>query len=109
MTNNGFGNAFFYRSDQGSRLINNHDFGITYGSYSSADGETYYAALNTDFFYTPGATNNGTSNNNIQRMFLPHHEDDFDFDRGQIMANKLGFFVDTGVIMDIYDYSNNDE
>ena len=110
MTNNGFGNAFLYRSDQGSRLINNLNFGITYGSYSSADGEYHYAALNTDFFYTPGATNNGTSNNNIQRMFLPHHEDDFDFDRGQIMANKLGFFVDTGVIMDIYDVSpNNDE
>ena len=110
MTNNGIGNAFIYRSDQGSRPINNRDFGITYGSYSSADGEYHYAALNTDFFYTPGATNNGTSNNNIQRMFLPHHEDDFDFDRGQIMANKLGFFVDTGVIMDIYDVSpNNDE
>ena len=110
MTNNGFGNAFLYRSDQGSRLINNLNFGITYGAYSSADGEYHYAALNTDFFYTPGATNNGTSNNNIQRMFLPHHLDDFDFDRGQIMANKLGFFVDTGVIMDIYDVSiNNDE
>ena len=110
MTNNGIGNAFIYRSDQGSRPINNRDFGVTYGSNSSADGEYHYAALNTDFFYTPGATNNGTSNNNIQRMFLPHHEDDFDFDRGQIMANKLGFFVDTGVIMDIYDVSpNNDE
>ena len=110
MTNNGFDNAFFYRSDQGSRLSNNRNFGITYQSYSSADGESHYAALNTDFFYTPGATNNGTSNNNIQRMFLPHHEDDFDFDRGQIMANKLGFFVDTGVIMDYYDIStNNDE
>ena len=94
------GNAFFYRSDQGSRLTDSYDFGETYSPYSSEDGETYYAVLNSDFSYTPAA-----SNNNIQRMFLPHHEDDFDFDRGQIMANKLGFFVDTGMVMDLYTYS----
>ena len=94
------GNAFFYRSDQGSRLTDSYDFGETYSPYSNEDGETYYAVLNSDFSYTPSSINN-----NIQRMFLPHHEDDFDFDRGQIMANKLGFFVDTGMVMDIYDYS----
>ena len=69
------------------------------------DGTHYAGVIESDVLYDGG---------NIQRMFLPHHLDDFDFDRGQILANKLGFFVDTGHTMDSrtsgddfygYDYS----
>ena len=59
---------------------------------SSQDGYNYAGVIESNVLYDGG---------NIQRMFLPHHRDDFDFDRGQIMANKLGFFVDTGHTMDI--------
>ena len=58
---------------------------------SSHDGTHYAGVIESDVLYDGG---------NIQRMLLPHHLDDFDFDRGQILANKLGFFVDTGHTMD---------
>ena len=94
-------NNLRYRGDLGFRP-NGSGNNYQYFNSSNQDGRWYAGTVDSDFYYEAG----GSAGGNIQRMVLPHHEDDYDFDRGQIMANKLGFFVDNGHSMDL-DYTLN--
>ena len=89
--------GFKYRADYGSVLDTNSNF--SYFKAPSSGDESYFAGIIYDDYYYSG-------DQGRQRMLLPHHADDFDFDRGQIMAHKLGFFVDNGIAMD-FDPSSN--
>ena len=101
-----YGHGMLFRSADGASYPRGSETELmpVFQSYNH-DGTHYAGVIESDVLYDGG---------NIQRMFLPHHLDDFDFDRGQILANKLGFFVDTGHTMDSrtsgddfygYDYS----
>ena len=101
-----YGHGMLFRSADGASYPRGGETELmpVFQSYQH-DGTHYAGVIESDVLYDGG---------NIQRMFLPHHLDDFDFDRGQILANKLGFFVDTGHTMDSrtsgddfygYDYS----
>ena len=94
-------NNLLYRGDLGFRPKGSGN-NYQYFNSSNQDGRWYAGTVDSDFYYEAG----GSAGGNIQRMVLPHHEDDYDFDRGQIMANKLGFFVDNGHSMDL-DYTLN--
>ena len=87
-----------YRADYGSLL----DTRLNYAYHEAlvSGDKTHYAAEIYDDYYYSG-------NQGRQRMIMPHHADDFDFDRGQIMAHKLGFFVDNGIAMDLVPSTNS--
>ena len=89
------GSGFTYRNDKGAMYDGYSQRGpATFVSVSTSyDGKHYAATINDSYAYDDSGK---------QRMFLPHHADDYDFDRGQIMAHKLGFFVDDGAILDTY-------
>ena len=95
-------NNLLFRGDLGFRP-NSNSTSYQYFESSNQDGKWYAATIDSDFYYEAGGSGGG----NIQRIVLPHHEDDYDFDRGQIMANKLGFFVDNGHSMDLDDELNS--
>ena len=81
--------GFAYRSDLGARPTHRD---VGYYPDSLDDGTDIVGTLTSSTLY---------NDSDKQRLTLPHHEDDYDFDRGQIMAHKLGFFLDDGNIMDI--------
>ena len=87
--------GFRYRTDEGATYDTNayNSIGSAPSISESYDGNHYVAILHDSYLYDDAGK---------QRMFLPHHADDYDFDRGQIMANKLGFFLDDGVILQTY-------
>ena len=87
-----YGHGMIFRSADGASYPRGGETELmpVFQSYNH-DGTHYAGVIDSDVLYDGG---------NIQRMLLPHHLDDFDFDRGQILANKLGFFVDTGHTMD---------
>ena len=87
--------GFRYRTDEGATYDTNayNSIGSAPSISASYDGNHYVAILHDSYLYDDAGK---------QRMFLPHHADDYDFDRGQIMANKLGFFLDDGVILQTY-------
>ena len=81
--------GFAYRSDLGARPTHRD---VGYYPDSLDDGTDIVGTLTSSTLY---------NDSDKQRLTLPHHEDDYDFDRGQIMAHKLGFFLDDGNLMDI--------
>ena len=91
-TNSGFS----YRNDKGAVYASSPNVGAVgqVSTNSTYDGAHYAATINDSYVY---------DDNGKQRMFLPHHADDYDFDRGQIMANKLGFFLDDGIILNFHE------
>ena len=62
--------------------------------YNNIVGDTYSQVLGTV---------NSSHAYDLGRSTLPHHEDDIDFDRGQISSHKLGFQLDN---TQIFDYDN---
>ena len=90
--------GLIYRADYGSALDTRTNYALA-PVPASGDKTDYAAILYDDYYYS--------GNQGRQRMLMPHHADDFDFDRGQIMAHKLGFFVDNGIAMDLVPSTNS--
>ena len=70
------------------------------GFYNPKRNYTYLEAMVGDRDTTMIGTVNSSIPYAIGRSILPHHEDDFDFDRGQISSHKLGFHLDDTQIFD---------
>ena len=89
---NSYYSGFAFRSDFGARPTYKDDGFYEDTLNSNDDGEYFVGTLTSSTLYDDSGK---------QRLTLPHHADDYDFDRGQIMAHKLGFFLDDGNIMEI--------
>ena len=89
--------GFRFQNNRGARHSINDNY-VELRQSSSYDGQDYAATISSSILYDDGGQ---------RRMFLPHHLDDYDFDRGQIMANKLGFFLDNGEIMEYHQNSSS--
>ena len=89
------------------------------GAYDQSNNTFYYDFLHGGFYnyqkphiynQLAGRTSDqvlGTVNSSVPydlgKSTLPHHEDDIDFDRGQISSHKLGFQLDNTQIFDYDD------
>ena len=98
--------ASFYSMAMGTRNTNNGllAYDLYHGGfYIPRQQHNYLNSLAGD----PSSMMIGTVNSSIAyaigRSNLPHHEDDFDFDRGQISSHKLGFQLDNTQIFDYDD------